>query len=273
MAERLAVRAVLARAAHLVGPLRGATRPVREPLAGDLVGEFDVEATLERALGKPYPEDGDWIVEHRIERRHQVVLMMDTSLSMAGEKMALAAVAAAVLALNLAPGDLAVVLFADDARTVVRLHEEVSAAELVRRMLDTPCGGATNVAAALELGCCELARGRDPRRCGLLVSDGLYTAGSDPRPVAARYRTLHVLLTHDVPVPPHPASGSPLAPQRSGGDPAAVGGSPRRYGLWIAPHRSVGPDVARAGGGRLVWVEGMTELPRRMLDLADHLLR
>ena len=189
VAERLAARAVLARAARLVGPLRGATHLLREPLTGDLAGELDVEATLEGVLGKPYPDDGDWIVERRVERRHQVVLMMDTSLSMAGEKMALAAVAAAVLALNLAAGDLAVVLFADEARTVARLKEELPPDELVRRMLDTPCGGATNVAAALELGHAELERGRNPRRCGLLVSDGLYTAGVDPRPAAARYRT------------------------------------------------------------------------------------
>ena len=273
MAERLAVHAVLARAARLVGPLRGAARLVREPLGGDLAGELDVEATLEGALGKPCPEDGDWIVERRVERRHQVVLMMDTSLSMAGEKMALAAVAAAVLALNLAPGDLSVVLFADEARTVVRVHEEVPVVELVRRMLETPCCGATNVAAALELGCCELERGRDPRRCGLLVSDGLYTAGSDPRAVAACYRTLHVLLTHDARAPVLSGSASAPAARPAGAEPAAGGGSLRRYGLWIAPRRSVGADVARAGGGRLVPVEGMAELPHRVLDLADHLLR
>ena len=148
---------------------------------------------------RPCPQPGDWIVRRREERRHEVVLMIDTSLSMAGEKMALAAVAAAVLALNLRPGDLAVVLFADEARVVARLHEDVPVAELVRRMLDVPCGGATNVAAALELGHVELERGRNPRRSAVLVTDGLYTAGADPRPAAARFRALHVLLTQDGP--------------------------------------------------------------------------
>ena len=57
-----------------------------------------------------------WIARRRVDRRHQVVLMVDTSLSMAGEKMALAVAAAAVLALKLRPGDLAVVLFADGSR-------------------------------------------------------------------------------------------------------------------------------------------------------------
>ena len=86
--------------------------------------------------------------------------MVDTSLSMAGEKMALAAVAAAVLALKLRPGDLAVVLFADGARVVSRLGEEVGPAELVRRMLAVPCGGGTDIAAALEPAVPSSARPR-----------------------------------------------------------------------------------------------------------------
>ena len=153
---------MLQRAGRLVGPLKAATRTVREPLLEPWSGELDVEATVENLLGKPHPEPGDLIVQRRVDRRHQVVLMVDTSLSMAGEKMALAAVATAVLALKLRPGDLAVVLFADGARAVSRFGEEVAPAELVRRMLAVPCGGGTDIAAALQAGHAELQRGRDP---------------------------------------------------------------------------------------------------------------
>jgi hypothetical protein len=279
---------VLARASRLVGPLRGVTRTIREPLREVHDGELDVEATLDNVLGKPFAQPGDLIVQRREERRHQVVLMIDTSLSMAGEKMALAAVAAAVLALNLRSGDLAVVLFADEARAVVRLHEDVPVTELVRRMLDTPCGGATNVAGARALGHAELERGRNPRRSAVLVSDGLYTAGVDPRATAARFRALHVLLTHEGPLDESPGGAAPrgalpnraatndgatsAAAKRAAG-PSPAGGDMRRSGVWIAPRRSIGPDVARAGGGRLVHVEGFGSLPRRVLDLADHVLR
>ncbi len=281
-AERLAASAVLQRATRLVGPLRGATHTVREPMHEPYDGELDVEATLGNVLGKPFAQPGDLIVERREERRHQVVLMIDTSLSMAGEKMALAAVAAAVLALNLRAGDLAVVLFADEARAVARLHEEVAVAELVRRMLATPCGGATNVAAALVLGHAELERGRNPRRSAVLVSDGLYTAGADPRAAAARFGALHVLLTHEGPLDgERPGRGASRAPDRAaavgsaarGARPADAHGGAGRSGVWIAPKRSIGADVARAGGGRLVHVEGFASLPRRVLDLADQVLR
>ena len=177
---------------------------MREPLLEPWGGELDVEATLENLLGKPHPEPGDLIVQRRVDRRHQVVLMVDTSLSMAGEKMALAAVAAAVLALKLRPGDLAVVLFADGARVVSRFGEEVAPAELVRRMLAVPCGGGTDIAAALRLGHAELQRGRDPSRSGLLVSDGVYTSGADPLPAAARFGPLHVLLMEEQARGPRP---------------------------------------------------------------------
>jgi len=246
-AQQLATGAVLRRAGRLVGPLKAATRVVRSPLQEPWGGELDCEATLDNLLGKPHPEPGDLIVRRRVDRRRQVVLMVDTSLSMAGEKMALAAVAAAVLALKLHHGDLAVVLFADTVRVVSRFGEEVTPAELVRRMLRVPCGGGTDIAAALRAGHGELQRGRDPGRSGLLVSDGVYTTGADPLPAAARFGPLHVLLVEE----PAVASGT----------------------TWIAPRLKAGEAIARAGDGGLVRVDGFAALPRRMVEIADHVLR
>ena len=196
-AERLAARAVLQRAARLVGPLRSATQTVREPLREPFAGELDVEATLDNVLGKAFPEPGDWVAQRRVDRRHQVVLMVDTSLSMSGENMAIAAVAAAVLALKLHPEDLSVVVFEDKANAVTHLEVADAPQEVVRRMLDQPVRGYTNIEAALELGAAELERGRNPRRSGLLITDGVVTAGGDPRPLAHRFPQLFVLLTED----------------------------------------------------------------------------
>jgi MoxR-like ATPase len=251
-AQQLAAAAVLQRASRLVGPLKAATRTVREPMLEPWGGELDVEATVENLLGKPHPAPGDLVVQRRVDRRHQVVLMIDTSLSMAGEKMALAAVAAAVLALKLRPGDLSVVLFADGARTVLRFGEEVPPAELVRRMLAVPCGGGTDIDAALRLGHAELQRGRDPGRCGLLVSDGVCTCGADPLPAAARFGSLHVLLMEERPAPR--AEGAPVT-------------------TWISPRLAVGEPIARAADGGVVRVDGFAALPRRMLEVADRVLR
>jgi Mg-chelatase subunit ChlD len=248
-AERLAAAAVLRRASALVGPLRAATRLERGPAGEAHDGELDLETTLENVAGKPRPDPGDWVMERRVEQRRQVVLIIDMSGSMAGENMALAAVAAAVLALKAHAGDLGVVGFADEARVVVPLGEALAEREMIRRLLDRPCRGATNIAAALELGGDELGRARNPRRAAVLITDGMATAGPDPRPVAARFPALHVLHTK-------PGEHTRL--------PTTV---------WISPRYEVGEDVARLGHGRLVPVAEFRELPRRMLELADLVLR
>jgi Mg-chelatase subunit ChlD len=237
-AEKLAARSVLQRAARLVGPLKAATQTVREALREPFAGELDVEATLENLLGKPYPQPGDWVVQRREERRHQVVLMVDTSLSMSGENMAIAAVAAAVLALKLRPEDLCVVVFEDQAEAVTHLEVADPPDEVVRRMLDQPVRGYTNVAAALELGAAELERGRNPRRSGLLITDGVVTAGGDPLPLAHRFPHLHVLLTEDYKMNPELC---------------------RR--------------LADAGHGDVFPVRAFRDLPARLLDVANRVLR
>jgi uncharacterized protein with von Willebrand factor type A (vWA) domain len=237
-AERLAAAAVLRRAARLVGPLRAATQTVVETLREPHEGELEIEATIENLTGKQWPEPDDWLVARRVERRHQVVLMLDTSLSMSGEKMALAAVAAAVLALKSHPGDLGVVLFDDQARAVARLEAAVEPAEIVRRMLGRPVRGYTNIAAALKLGVAELERGRNPRKVGLLVTDGVATAGGDPVPLAARFGRLHVLLAED-------------------------------YKM----DRELCRRMADLGRGDVFAVGSFADLPRRMLDVANRVLR
>ena len=237
-AERLAARAVLQKAARLVGPLQAATHTVREPLLEPWGGELDVEATLDNLLGKPYPEQGDWIVQRRVDRRHQVVLMVDTSLSMSGENMAIAAVAAAVLALKLHPEDLSVVVFEDKATAVTHLDVPDPAEEVVRRMLDQPVRGYTNIEAALALGAAELERGRNPRRSGLLITDGVVTAGGDPRPLAHRFPQLFVLLTEDYKMNPELCR-----------------------------------ELADAGHGDVFPVRAFRDLPARLLEVTNRILR
>ncbi len=237
-AEGLAARAVLARAARLLGPLRAATRPVREPLREPFGGELDVEATLDNVLGKAFPEPGDWVVTRREERRHQIVLMVDASLSMTGENTAIAAVAAAVLALKLRPEDVSVVVFADKARSVTHLEVADPPEEVVRRMLDQPMRGYTNISAGLELGADELDRGRNPRRSGLLITDGVVTAGPDPLPMAHRFSRLFVMLTEDYKMNPQLC---------------------RR--------------LADAGGGDVFPVRAYRDLPARLLTVANRVLR
>ncbi|HUK76860.1 MAG TPA: vWA domain-containing protein [Thermoleophilia bacterium] len=237
-AQRIATAAVLRRAWRLVGPLRRATRPVLEIMEEPFRGELEVEATLENVAGKRFPEHDDWIVERREDTEQQLVLMMDASLSMAGENLAIAAVAAAVLALKMRSEDLSVVVFESVARVVSRLEERDDPEQIVARLLAEPARGYTNIEAGLRLGGREIGRGRNPRKAGLLITDGVSTAGGDPVPAADAFPRLHVLLTEDYKM-----------------DPALC------------------ERLASIGRGEVFRVRHHAELPAKMLDIANRVLR
>jgi Mg-chelatase subunit ChlD len=237
-AKRLAARAVLRRAASLVGPIRPAARRIYEPLREMFRGELDVERTLDNALGKPRPEPRDWVMMRREEKNPQVALMMDVSLSMSGRNLALAALACAVLALKVKSADLAVVVFDSSARALSHLNHSFDREALVGEILAQPARGYTNIREALEVGGRELAAGRNPEKTALLITDGVYTVGGDPLPRAARFPRLFVLLTEDY---------------------------------------KMNPDLCRrlalAGKGEVFRVQGFEDLPRRMLETANRILR
>jgi uncharacterized protein with von Willebrand factor type A (vWA) domain len=188
------IRDILERARLLV---RHAARPVRAveyswPSPGDL----DVERTLEHsgphvaAFGP-----GDLRVSRPEPREADVVVVLDMSLSMTGEKVALVALATAILRMRLE--HVAVVAFDSRAHRLVRVGEAVPLRELVRRVLEVPARGYTNIEAGLAAGLEELGRARRRERVALLFTDGCANIGADPLPTAARFPRLHVVHLGD----------------------------------------------------------------------------
>jgi hypothetical protein len=112
-------------------------------------------------------------------------------------------------------------------------------------MLAKPLQPRTNIAAGLERGAAELDQGNNPRRAGLLITDGAPTMGGDPLPHAHRFPRLFVLLTEE---------GDMLPSQR-------------RKALPLCRR------LADAGRGDVFPVRTYQDLPRRLLDVADHMLR
>ena len=188
-----AVGAVLRRAKEL---LRQHSRPTEthlEEWRAGASGDLDVEETLDRAAGKPHAEPEDLVVAEKREKRADLALALDVSLSMAGENLALLAVSAAVLALRADPRDLAVVAFETHAELLTRRGEAIEPEEIVRKILEVPAGGFTNIEAGLDEARKALKGSRSPRRAVILVSDGKSTEGGDPREVAKRIPRLHVV--------------------------------------------------------------------------------
>jgi len=116
---------------------------------------------------------------------------------MTGKNIALAGVAAAVLAGKLEPADYALVLFESSATVAKPMNRRMHVRQVVTKILEVPALGYTNIEDALRRGLAELEHGRQRERFGILITDGKYTVGGDPLPLAAKYPRLFVLATED----------------------------------------------------------------------------
>lgn len=184
--EARAVDTIVRRAKHLLRHAARPTRSVTVPFPGD--GDLDLEATLEQ----PRPWRAVDVILRRTEAKNaDVVLILDMSLSMTGEKIALTALAAAILKLRLE--HVAVVQFDTDARALVQAGESIHVRELVRRIVTVPAQGYTNIEAGLRVGLTQLSRGRLRERVGILMTDGIANTGGNPVDIAGEYPRLHVV--------------------------------------------------------------------------------
>ncbi|MCW2495320.1 VWA domain-containing protein [Jatrophihabitans sp.] len=230
-ARHIAARLSLRRPPHDVRPRRGSGELGRMGFS-DNADDLDLEATLERLGGKPVPEDDDIVVRDRLRTKRSVVLAIDVSGSMRGERIRAIAATVGALALELAHDDLAVVAFWSDAAVLTALGRVADPDRLLHTVLRIPARGLTNVGLPLEVAARQLARvsARDARV--LLLSDCVHNAGPDPRMIATRLPRLDVLLEtageHDL---------------------------------------SLGRDLARAGRGRLAPIRTYRDVPAALVDI------
>ncbi len=198
------------RRAHQIAARLALRRPRRDPRArrgtGELASlryrggsdEIDLDRTLEVLAGKPLLEDDDIVVRERLHTRRSVVLLVDVSGSMIGERVRTAAATVGALSAELVRDELAVVAFWSDAAVLVRFGEPVTAAGVLTTVLRVPARGLTNVHFALATAASLLrshgraARSRDSRV--LLLSDCVHNAGPDPLGATRSLPRLDVLL-------------------------------------------------------------------------------
>jgi Mg-chelatase subunit ChlD len=158
-------------------------------------GELDLDRALEILAEHPAAADEDLVVREPMRPTRSVVLLVDVSGSMKGERVRNAAATIGAVAGELARAQerLAVVAFWSDASLLLPLGAEVRPLALVDALLRIAPRGLTNVAFPLETAAQQL-RGvpaRDARV--ILLSDCVHNAGPDPRPLAARLPRLDVL--------------------------------------------------------------------------------
>jgi Mg-chelatase subunit ChlD len=156
--------------------------------------DIDLDRTVAQLVEHPLPDEDDIIVRERVRTKRSVLLLVDVSGSMRGERIRTAAATVGALAAELSRDDLAVIAFWSDAAVLSRLGQHVPSQALLDTMLRIPAKGLTNIAWPLQVAARELARvpARDAR--AVLLSDCVHNAGPDPRPFAARLPRLDVLL-------------------------------------------------------------------------------
>ena len=156
--------------------------------------DIDLDRTIDELVEHPVPDEDDIIVREQIRTRRSVVLLVDVSGSMRGERVRTAAATVGALASELVRDDMAVIAFGSDATVLAHLGQRVAPQQLLDTLMRIPAKGLTNVAFPLQVTARELVRvpARDARV--ILLSDCVHNAGPDPRPFAARLPRLDVLL-------------------------------------------------------------------------------
>jgi Mg-chelatase subunit ChlD len=203
--REISVAAVIARAQSVLGsivhPVDERTGPLGTEPRGVVDLELEIEETLENTpwlLSKNEAvEPADIWVSWKVPRTQSVILAVDTSLSMTGEKLALTAVALAVVLLQFPEAPIGVVAFENTARVLKHPDERLTLTQLIERFLDVPAQGYTHLEdglkCTLRLANEVLQSGRRRMPSAVVLTDGKYTAGRDPAYLAPRFGHLEVL--------------------------------------------------------------------------------
>jgi gas vesicle protein GvpN len=199
LAKRIAIKATIRRVLRLLGPVSLPTYITRQEFKLGEDAEIDVESTLDRVVEKRHISPSDLIVERREPKRLSVAMMLDASLSMSGDKLAMATAAIAVLAFRLKTVDYILITFNDRPTVLKRVNQTKNLDDLISDLLEARAGGYTNIEWALRKGKEELSSSITRNQVGILITDGNYTVGADPAEAAMSYKRLFVIMTesHD----------------------------------------------------------------------------
>ena len=168
------------------------SRPMQ---AGELI-DLDIDATIEARIQNPMATE---IIPWGFERqtsRNPVLLVLDTSFSMNGEKLTIAGITVGVLSQLLPITDIAVLGFNKEPYVIKGFDEELSKYYMINRIMNTQPRGGTNLAAAIGLAA-ELIFPFHPHGRIIMLTDADPTTGKNPIPEAAKLHQLDIMLFPD----------------------------------------------------------------------------
>ena len=228
-----AIRAIVHKALATMGSISRPYQLVAAPWTAHSSGDLDFDLSFEEN-----PQMENLLIEHKENRRAEVIVCLDTSLSMTGKKLAINAVALAVLALQLEPEDLSIIAFESDASLIKPITENRTVYQILEKFMEVPARGLTNIEAGLKMASQQAAKGKLPKKAVILMTDGRYTTGANPESLVRKLPKLHVIQT-----------GNP----------------------WASPRFC--RNLARMGNGKYVRVSQTEQLPKALYSLVHEIIR
>ncbi|MEM4311514.1 MAG: AAA family ATPase [Nitrososphaerales archaeon] len=195
-AKNLATKAIIEKILKSLGHARMPIERKKLDYFPGLKGELDLEDTFEKIMVKESLEAKDISIQVKEPKRLGCSMMLDASLSMAGDKLALASASLAVLALKLKFFDFSVVIFKDNARVIKAMDEIMSVERLIGKILEIPASGYTNIYDGLDKGLIELNKFPYKEKLSVIITDGYYTVGPNPIPMASKHPNLFVIMVN-----------------------------------------------------------------------------
>ncbi|MEM8925830.1 MAG: VWA domain-containing protein [Actinomycetota bacterium] len=201
LARRLAGRLVLDLARTGRAKARGVGK-LTTARADVATGDLDIDASIDALVGARMEQRPPAIDELRATHWQKpgtaICLLVDRSGSMDGERLASAALAAAVCSWR-SPAEFAVLAFGDKVVAVKELRQTKAPELVVSEVLALRGHGTTDVALALRAAARQLATSNATRKLTVLLSDAEVTTGGDPVPAGRALDELVVLAPEDEP--------------------------------------------------------------------------
>ena len=199
LAQQLAARVVIDLAATAPTHARGIGKMRSVPMH-DAGGDLDIDGSIDAlvmAEASSTPPHIDDLRMHAWTRPDAAVaILIDRSGSMTGDRLAIAAVAAAAAAQK-TQSDYCVIAFSDKAIVIKGIGQPRPAEEVVTDVLRLRGFGPTDLSLAFRTAQAQLARSGAARQRTILLSDCRPTAGSAPEHHAAQLEMLGILAPAD----------------------------------------------------------------------------
>lgn len=188
-----ATRLVIQMTSELLQTSRKLPKYTSERLRDDPYLDIDLDGTIEQYIVNPQRKSDAVRVFKRSKTGHSVLLIIDSSFSMSGQKIVMAAAAAATICHLFEARDIAVVHFGTKGEIIKSFDEEISAETLVEQIFAIIPKGFTNIYAGLKVGLDELGARKQYQFTAILLSDCDTNTGKTPSIIAWKLHGLKII--------------------------------------------------------------------------------